>query len=1176
MGLLETLGLRTLGAMPPPAIDGAPAPSRESGGAPAGTEREVARAEADAVLAPLTALADGGIRDPKLRAKVKAELAPIAAAFGRADQQKSDAAATKAYKTLLGPAKKLLARAEQFAALSDIKLDQWDPAAARARAAIAKVTSAPAKAALQAELAKLEAAAKPKLAAADRAGVEALLPRLERLDTLSDRLANRGAEIDAEIARVEGIVAGMGAGAPAGAGERLAAIQAEKKSAWPAGKTLDALEASLDAFDTKLEALADEVDGAKKSADAKVAFEQARAAAQADLDAAAKIRSDKPATLGTSLQTTYDKARKAVDDAVAKPDWPKALAALPALRTAAADVRRAAAAHAPFEAAYAKIRADVLTSRSLASAAAPMPGNLVQAFLDADKDVNHEVGNGNWGQALALVTPLAAATKALLGNVSDGKVFYDALRPNLPIRQAARRMLRSEIRGSMTENATLRALGLAFHDADVAMNADAEAKEWKDAAKKVPAMRSAAIEFVNAQTKRDTEAKPYLDALNKVANRWKAQSAADKAAPAIAAEAAAYLKIRTQMFAEADAGRFGKALALVPAFEAAVADLLNADKAHGDARTAFEAAYQALNHYAEANALTANQTAPLKAPIKAFQDADRVVDRARKIENWPAANNALPPLQAAIDALVKAGADVNSGFSEADAAALQARIDALKPRTDKALEAPATKHIGEHQKRVTGKLADLQARLAAKDYAAAQAALSQLESLLNAMESAKQVHAYHRAKLAASKNGPIKAALAVALTPPQLAAQRAAAIAAGEAAIGKLADAGSIVAADAAIPAWEIEARGWAEAKDAYAQLHANKPDVDDLEDLMKKPGGEKVLDKLIAGMDPNTTPQKVFAAALKARYGFEIKHFKSTRPGVDSLADEPQGKLEKHDKNQPDPELQKIYALMSKIPSKRIKGRIKEIVNFDSDESRGLYTGSKKIYLATDRPVGQAGHQGYDPQGFGVGGEVLPVGQKVDPRCEPKDTTPVPEFDWVLLHEVAHAEDDAIKFMDNRSDGKDKSTGGWKKEKTGAIAAVAAAHFRYDKDYICDCLDDKGNTPPKKAPKPPDGVAGDDWERRRVAAFDWTRKIRSAASPWSNGSVAQQIAIGGRVYQESYPGTDWFSYDLAARAQGLTGYQFRAPWEWFAELYAAHFSGKLKPEHPAMAFLKQFKPPEA
>ena len=106
--------------------------------------------------------------------------------------------------------------------------------------------------------------------------------------------------------------------------------------------------------------------------------------------------------------------------------------------------------------------------------------------------------------------------------------------------------------------------------------------------------------------------------------------------------------------------------------------------------------------------------------------------------------------------------------------------------------------------------------------------------------------------------------------------------------------------------------------------------------------------------------------------------------------------------------------------------------------------------------------------------------------------------------------------------------------------------------------------------------MAADEWERRRVAAFDWTRKIRSAASPWANGSVAP----ADRDRRPGLPGVvsrhRWFSYDLAARSQGLTGYQFRAPWEWFAELYAAHFSGKLKPEHPAMACLKQFKPPEA
>jgi hypothetical protein len=1140
----------------------------------------VARAEADAVISPITALAEGGIRDPKLRAKIKAELAPIAAAFAKADPTKSDAAAIKAYKALLGPAGKLRTRAEQFKAASDLKIDQWDPAAARAKAAIGGIASAPAKAALQAELGKLEAAAKPKFAAGDQAGVEKLMPGLERVDTLSARLATRGAEIDAELTRIEGVASGLGAAAPAGLADRVAALKAEKKSAWPKGKTLDALEASLDDFDTRLAALGTEADKAKAGNDARIAFEKARAAAQADIDAAAKLHADKGAVLGAALTGKFAAARKAVDDAVAAGDWPKALAAFPALRTAAAKVRTAAADQPKFEAAYSKIRADVLVARRQASAKSPMPGTLVQDFIDADNDVNREVAKGDWARALALVPTLAAATKKLLATLADGKDFYDALTPNLPIRQAARGMVQREVDQSMTDNAQLHMLGMAFHKADSAMNGAAEAGKWKDAKKLVPEMRSTAIEFVNAQTKRDNERKPYDAALAKVTNRWKADQAAEKPAPAIAAEAAAYLKVRTQVYSHEHTGRFAQAIAMLPALQSAIDDLVNADKAHGDAKKTFEAAYAAMPHYAEAKALTANQTPPFVAPIKAFQDADRVVEHARKIENWPAANNALPPLQTAIDALVKAGSDVNAGFAEADAEALQARVDALKPRTDKALEAPVPSHIDTHQKAVTGKLADVQARLAEKNYAAAQAALSQLESLLNAMESAKQVYAYHRAKVAAAKNGPIKAALAVALTPAKLAAERATAVAAVEAAIAKLADAGEIKAADAAIPGWETEAKGWAESKKAFAELHGGNPDVDDLEDLMKKPGGEKVLDQLIANMDPNTTPSKVFAAALKARYGFEIKHLKKTKPGVESLDDEPQKKADEHDADRPDPELQKIYALMKKIPSKRIKGKIKQMVDFDTDESRGLYNpNDKKIYLATDRP----GKKGWrDEQDFGNRGEVLPDGQKVDPRCEPKDTQPVPEFDWVLLHEVAHAEDDAISFMDNRSSGKDKPTGGWNKESPGKIAAVAATHFGYDEGYICDCLEDKSNKPPKKAPKPPENLGKDDeerrriWEARRVAAFDWTRRIRAAASPWSSGSVAAQIAIGGRVYQESYSPDTWFSYDLAARSQGLTGYQFRAPWEWFAELYAAHFSGKLKPEHPAMAFLKQFKPPEA
>ena len=44
----------------------------------------------------------------------------------------------------------------------------------------------------------------------------------------------------------------------------------------------------------------------------------------------------------------------------------------------------------------------------------------------------------------------------------------------------------------------------------------------------------------------------------------------------------------------------------------------------------------------------------------------------------------------------------------------------------------------------------------------------------------------------------------------------------------------------------------------------------------------------------------------------------------------------------------------------------------------------------------------------------------------------------------------------------------------------------------------------------------------------------------------------------------------LAARKKGLTGYQFRAPAEWFAELYAGYKSKKLGPKHPANDWLKK------
>ena len=47
-------------------------------------------------------------------------------------------------------------------------------------------------------------------------------------------------------------------------------------------------------------------------------------------------------------------------------------------------------------------------------------------------------------------------------------------------------------------------------------------------------------------------------------------------------------------------------------------------------------------------------------------------------------------------------------------------------------------------------------------------------------------------------------------------------------------------------------------------------------------------------------------------------------------------------------------------------------------------------------------------------------------------------------------------------------------------------------------------------------------------------------------------------------------SYQTAARRRGITAYQFRAPGEWFSELYAAFKLKKLKSGHPSEDWLSK------
>ena len=210
--------------------------------------------------------------------------------------------------------------------------------------------------------------------------------------------------------------------------------------------------------------------------------------------------------------------------------------------------------------------------------------------------------------------------------------------------------------------------------------------------------------------------------------------------------------------------------------------------------------------------------------------------------------------------------------------------------------------------------------------------------------------------------------------------------------------------------------------------------------------------------------------------------------------------------------------------------------------------------------------------------GQEHQVGE-VEPGCEPANDDPVSFFSWNTLHEVGHAVDDQHGFMDRRQSG--DAYGGWTVYGSNVepIATIVAAHFDYDKTYIQQAMSRALATPTTPAeimPAVPTnvGCSPEEWEGRRVEFATWLAQVRTGRNPWNSQSTAQQIAIGGIIYQESYSGT-WTSYKLAARSRGITSYQFRAPGEWFSELYAAFHSGKIQNGHPSAPWLQELAGPD-
>jgi hypothetical protein len=176
--------------------------------------------------------------------------------------------------------------------------------------------------------------------------------------------------------------------------------------------------------------------------------------------------------------------------------------------------------------------------------------------------------------------------------------------------------------------------------------------------------------------------------------------------------------------------------------------------------------------------------------------------------------------------------------------------------------------------------------------------------------------------------------------------------------------------------------------------------------------------------------------------------------------------------------------------------------------------------------------------------------------------------FDHVTLHELGHAVDAKKTFMATHMAG--VKYGNWKTETPASVAVVVDQHFKLDVDVAFTPFNEADrrkilehvlNEEEGKA----DTLAGVAWATVKThAALVRCRALRktSKGGQWHPGAAAASVIMNTRIYQEAYAG-QWWSYPSTARDDKVSDYQFRAPGEWFAEIYTAYYTDALKVGDP-------------
>jgi hypothetical protein len=216
--------------------------------------------------------------------------------------------------------------------------------------------------------------------------------------------------------------------------------------------------------------------------------------------------------------------------------------------------------------------------------------------------------------------------------------------------------------------------------------------------------------------------------------------------------------------------------------------------------------------------------------------------------------------------------------------------------------------------------------------------------------------------------------------------------------------------------------------------------------------------------------------------------------------------------------------------------------------------------------------------EGAAYGSATIEMGDYGDATSDWNYKEPANGFNISTLHEIGHAVDDKYGLM--ATNGKNAGCGGWKEETLDSVATALTNGFKagVGKNTAVSATDlltavkatlvkgavtvtyTDGSTGEEvedvEDSDKPDTVSDTDWPLVK-ALLNQCVAIRSTNWPWGKGKA---VVVDGRAYHESYP-NQWVSYDSTARnGSEVRDYQWRAPGEWFAELYAYSWYKKEAP----------------